>query len=56
MKEVKNWNKILKLKKTTFSIKEYTENELQANSGFYGGYTPTNFIDYGEENEQNIKV
>tara|TARA_R110000787_G_scaffold3780_1_gene14573 strand:+ start:1243 stop:2142 length:900 start_codon:yes stop_codon:yes gene_type:complete len=56
LKEVKNWNKILKLKQSTFSIKEYTENELQVNSGFYGGYNPTSFIDYGEGNEQNIKV
>jgi len=56
LKEVKNWNKILKLKQSTFSIKEYTENELQVNSGFYGGYNPVNFIDYGEGNEQNIKV
>lgn len=56
LKEVKNWNKILKLKKASFSIKEYTENELQLNSGIYSGYNPTNFVDYGEENEQNIKV
>jgi hypothetical protein len=56
LKEVKNWNRVLKLKKTTFSIKEYTENELQVNSGVYSGYNPTNFIDYGEKNEQNIKV
>ena len=56
LKEVKSWNKLLKRKKTTFSIKEFTANELQLNSGFYSGYNPTDFIDYEEENEQNIKV
>ena len=56
LKEVKNWNKFLKRKKAGFSIKEFSTNELQLNSGFYTGYDPADFIDYGEENEQNIKI
>ena len=56
LKEVKNWNKLLKQKKANFSIKELTDNELHLNAGYYSGYNPMDIIDYGEENEQNIKV
>ena len=46
LKEVKNWNRILKRKKATFSINEVTENDLHLKCGFYTGTSPTSFIDY----------
>lgn len=46
LKEVKNWNKILKRKKATFNITEVTENELHLKCGFYTSTTPVDFIDY----------
>lgn len=46
LKEVKNWNKILKRKKATFCITEVTENELHLKCGFYTSTNPVDFIDY----------
>jgi len=46
LKEVKNWNRILKRKKAAFSITEVTENDLHLKCGFYTGTSPTTFIDY----------
>ena len=50
LKEVKNWNKILKRKKATFTITEVTENDLHLKCGFYTGTSPADFIDYEVSN------
>ena len=54
--EVKSWNKKLKEKKASFSISEFTENELHLECGFYTSYNPLNMLIFESDNEQNIKV
>ena len=56
LKQVKDWNKLLKKKDANFNIDELTENELHYKCGFYSGYNPMELLTFEEKNEQNIKV
>ena len=44
LKSVKKWNAKLKKKKVSYSIKEFTENELHENCGYYTDYDPINML------------
>jgi len=56
LKTVKSFNKVLKGKNVSFDMKELTKNELDSHVGEYTMYDSENFVNYGGNNESNIKV
>ena len=53
---VKSLNRNLKKDKVSFSIYEVTKNKLDNHVGNYTMYDAKNFVNYGGNNESNIKV